>query len=362
MMNTNRIINVNFELTHVQKDEQGRIEALIFKDTFGTELTLPYDPRHDYNSGITIDIKEVYYNVYKGKSFGRISTEKVISNATGKEIKPKEEIPQEFLITVLFKKTNSMKFQSKKNGEDVELHRYIDAVGNNFYIQQEELYEIFLTDELMEYATISFTYADLQKDYERTQKKFPNTTAANISTKSARKGKMLDEKEYDYTILNEIYRGQKSRDERYNGENFYEIYSQVLSQREKERLLEDEYGYGFIGKPVEQTLETAPDEVKEETIEDKRAGWKRGAAKREQARKEVVQALEQSIQRIATLEAQMIAMQEIINNLSTENRDQKTEVQRLKQELNSTREDYIKLRRIFDGEDDKFTAVIYPVS
>ncbi len=321
-----KIIQVDFQLSFIQRNEEGAVEALFFIDEMGTEFVLPFDPRNNYNFGICVEINERYYQVCKGKRFDILATEKVISKATGIEIKNHKN-NKEFLINVLLRKNKSINFQDKVTGDEVELIRYIDASGNNLYLNKQDFYEIFLSEEEKEYAVISFTYSDLERDYQRTIKKFPNANYTNISPRTVKKGRLLNHDEYDYSILEEIFKGQRARDEKYNGENFYEVFKEIKSNKNEIKIKPDEeIDYGFI------------------EIEGSR------------------QIPENESQKIDNLEKQIKNMQGMIQNLKKENSEQKKELGRLNTEFQKTREDYQRLRRIIDGEDEEFTAVIYPVS
>jgi len=368
-----RLLTIEFKPNFVQTDENGQIETLFFQDDHGTEISLNYNPNADYSKGILVTIEEAKYKVYKGKMIGSSACELIVSIASKTEIRESEkEIKSEAIkpaevnietlseeeendveLTILFKMSIFKNSTDKDTNQEVRIVRYNDSSGNNFYLTENEYEMLFGKKYFNKFIALTMSLEDIKRDFERTKLRYPESTRANISWKSVRTAKELSSSEYDWTLLEEILEGQRVGDPRYNTTSIFNLYQEIFRSREEERKRRE--AELEFNAPIVAPVNTTNPQIQKPTLEPKVDGRRAGAQRR-------VEKMRQDQEMKNMLERRVIELENIIKNLEANLQGRERELAHLRSEYSATRANYEKLRRIFDGEDDSYTAVIYPIS
>lgn len=394
-------ITIEFHLTHFQRDEYGNIETLFFVDQLGTVLTIKYNQSEDYNLGIRVVIDEYVYHNLKGKGITLNSCESVESIATNSEIFPKinketnretrneqtvlpspedslvkgnleskiEEPRKEVVILRrLFRKHLIKKSINRFTGQEDTIIKFNDTERNALYITEEQYYGLTSSTEVNGFLIIEILQSDLERDLERTRKMYAENNSANISPESIRYLKVLNPNEFDHSILNEIFNGKWRRDERYSSEDILDLHERIRRWREERNMRREERSQNRDSEPRNENIRNenqpdydfnipvvtpittqVPSQLQEEEVQvpeqiiqnevelNKVDGRKAGAQKRWERINRQAHVIEQQAALIKELRQR-------IEYLEAENNE------------------LIRLKKIFNGEDDEFLGIIQPIS
>ena len=239
-------VTIEFKPYLVEKNESGVVDTLFFQDEHGTIIRIKNTTKADFSKGILVTMNEPKYRAVKGKNIGPSRIESIVSIATNTEINLTElretrvnlepiREQDENELTILFKMLYFKPSIDKFLNTEVTVVKYIDPLGNSIYLSDSDYENLFGNKYFYKYIALTISLDDIQKDFEQTKLRYPETTKANFSFKSIRFAKQLNNNKYDYSILDEIQAGQRAGDERYNTKNVLDLYRTIFEFREQEK-------------------------------------------------------------------------------------------------------------------------------
>lgn len=306
-------------------------------------------------------------------------------------IEPKKEV---VILRRLFRKHLIKKSINRFTGQEDTIIKFNDTERNALYITEEQYYGLTSSTDVNDFLIIEISQSDLERDLERTRKMYAENNSANISPESIRYLKVLGPNEFDHSILNEIFNGKWRKDERYNSNDILDLHERIRRWREERNMRREERSqnrdseprnenirnenqpdYGFnvpVITPITTQVSSqpqqesqVPEQVTQNVVQlEKVDGRKAGAQRRWERINRQAHVIEQQAELIKQLR-QRIEYLESTKEMSN------TEIQQAQiindltmriSQLEAQNKEFLRLKRIFNGEDDEFLGIIQPIS